>query len=122
MSLTLVRVSKGDDTAVKVVGGGKSLLVRYRRQRVESGAEFVAGISCTATAVTEAILEMYKVDMFDGRYVKSAVWGMYPQTIDLEGGNVKSILEVPQKDEGIGYALRNILCNQQRSSSPRETP
>ena len=54
---------------------------------------------------------MYKVDMFDGPFVKAAVWGMYPQTIDLEGGNVKSILEVPQKDEGVGYALRNILCN-----------
>ena len=106
-----VRITKGDDTAVKVVGGGKSLLVQVPTQRVESGAEFVAGISCTASAVTEAILEMYKVDMFDGPFVKAAVWGMYPQTIDLEGGNVKSILEVPQKDEGVGYALRNILCN-----------
>ena len=106
-----VRITKGDDTAVKVFAGGKNLLVQVPTQRVESGAEFVAGISCTATAVTEAILEMYKVDMFDGPFVKSAVWGMYPQTIDLEGGNVKSILEVPQKDEGVGYALRNILCN-----------
>ncbi len=106
-----VRITKGDDTAVKVFAGGKNLLVQVPTQRVESGAEFVAGISCTATAVTEAILEMYKVDMFDGPFVKAAVWGMYPQTIDLEGGNVKSILEVPQKDEGVGYALRNILCN-----------
>jgi len=107
----LVRVSKGDDTAVKVVGGGKALLVQVPTQRIESGAEFVAGISSAATAVTETILDMYKVDMFDAPYVKSAVWGMYPQTIDLEGGNIKSILEVPQKDEGVGYALRNILCN-----------
>ncbi len=106
-----VRITKGDDTSVKVFAGGKNLLVQVPTQRVESGAEFVAGISCTATAVTEAILEMYKVDMFDGPFVKAAVWGMYPQTIDLEGGNVKSILEVPQKDEGVGYALRNILCN-----------
>jgi len=106
-----VRITKGDDTSVKVFAGGKNLLVQVPTQRVESGAEFVAGISCSATAVTEAILEMYKVDMFDGPFVKAAVWGMYPQTIDLEGGNVKSILEVPQKDEGVGYALRNILCN-----------
>lgn len=106
-----VRISKNDDTAVKVVSGGKSLLVQVPSQRVESGAEFVAGISCTATAVTEAILEHYNIDMFDGPFVKSAVWGMYPQTMDLVGGNVKSILEIPQKDEGIGYALRNILTN-----------
>ena len=64
---------------------------------------------------------MYKVDMFDGCYVKSAVWGMYPQTIDLEGGNVKSILEVPQKDEGVGYALRNILCNHNVVITKRNT-
>ena len=44
-----VRVSKGDDTHVKVVGGGKSLLVEVPTQRIESGAEFVAGISCAAT-------------------------------------------------------------------------
>jgi methyl-coenzyme M reductase beta subunit len=106
-----VRVSKGDDTAVKVLGGGKNLLVQVPTARIDAGAEFVAGISCSATAATEAILEMYKVDMFDAPFVKAAVWGMYPQTIDLEGGNVKSILEVPQKDEGVGYALRNILCN-----------
>jgi methyl-coenzyme M reductase beta subunit len=106
-----VRVTKGDDTHVKVVAGGKSLLVEVPTQRIDSGAEFVAGISCTASAVVETILEMYKTDMFDGPFVKSAVWGMYPQTIDLAGGNIKSILEVPQKDEGVGYALRNILCN-----------
>jgi len=106
-----VRVSKGDDTAVKVLGGGKSLLVQVPTQRVEAGAEFVASISSTASAVTNTIIDMYKVDMFDAPYVKSAVWGMYPQTLDLEGGNIKSILEVPQKDEGVGYGLRNILCN-----------
>ncbi len=117
----LVRVSKGDDTSVKVVGGGKSLLVMVPSQRVESGAEFVAGISSTATAITETILDLYKVDMFDGPFVKSAVWGMYPQTIDLEGGNVKSILEVPQKDEGVGYALRNILTNHTVIISKRNT-
>ncbi|WP_424359284.1 coenzyme-B sulfoethylthiotransferase subunit beta [Methanocella sp. MCL-LM] len=107
----MVRVTKGDDTNVKVLGGGKSLLVQVPTQRIEAGAEFVAGISSTATATVEAILEMYKVDMFQGAYVKGAVWGMYPQTIDLEGGNVKSILDVPQKDEGVGYALRNIPTN-----------
>jgi len=106
-----VRISKNDDTSVKVVGGGKALLCQVPTQRVESGAEFVASLSCTASAVTEAILDMYKVDMFDAPFVKSAVWGMYPQTMDLVGGNVKMILEIPQKDEGVGYALRNILTN-----------
>jgi methyl-coenzyme M reductase beta subunit len=106
-----IRVSKGDDTAVKVVSGGKSLLVQAPTQRVDAGAEYVATLSCTASAVTEAILDMYKVDMFQAPYVKSAVWGMYPQTMELVGGNLKMILDIPQKDEGVGYALRNILTN-----------
>jgi methyl-coenzyme M reductase beta subunit len=106
-----VRISKGDDTAVKFFAGGKQMLVQVPTQRVESGAEFVASLSSTASAVTEAIIDMYKVDMFDAPYVKNAVWGMYPQTMDLVGGNVKMILEIPQKDEGVGYALRNILTN-----------
>ncbi|MCD1296200.1 coenzyme-B sulfoethylthiotransferase subunit beta [Methanocella sp. CWC-04] len=106
-----IRVSKGDDTAVKIVGGGKSLLVQCPTARIDAGAEFVAGMTCAGSAVTEALLEMYKVDMFDGPFVKAAVWGLYPQTIDMEGGNVKGILEAPMKDEGLGYALRNILCN-----------
>jgi methyl-coenzyme M reductase beta subunit len=106
-----VRISKGDDTSVKLFAGGKHMLVQAPTQRVESGAEFVASLSSTASAVTEAIIDMYKIDMFDAPFVKSAVWGMYPQTMDLVGGNVKMILEIPQKDEGVGYALRNILTN-----------
>jgi len=105
-----VRISKNDDTEVKVLGG-KSLLVKVPTQRVESGAEFVASLSSTASAVTEAILDMYKVDMFDAPFVKSSVWGMYPQTMDLVGGNLKMILSIPQQDEGVGYALRNISTN-----------
>ena len=43
--------------------------------------------------------------------VKAAVWGRYPQTITFQGANVKSILEVPQNNEGAGFALRNIMAN-----------
>jgi methyl-coenzyme M reductase beta subunit len=43
--------------------------------------------------------------------VKAAVWGRYPQTMTFTGSNVKSILEVPQNNEGAGYAIRNIMAN-----------
>jgi len=31
--------------------------------------------------------------------------------LDMVGGNVKSIVEIPQKDEGFGYTLRNVMAN-----------
>ena len=49
--------------------------------------------------------------MFDGSYVKGAVWGTYPQTMDMQGGNVVTIMSIPQNNEGLGYALRNIPAN-----------
>jgi len=49
--------------------------------------------------------------MFDAPTIKSAVWGQYPQTLDMVGGNVKSIVDIPQKDEGFGYTLRNVMAN-----------
>jgi NAD-dependent dihydropyrimidine dehydrogenase PreA subunit len=49
--------------------------------------------------------------MFNGSVVKSAVWGTYPQTMDMAGGNIVTILSIPQNNEGLGYALRNINAN-----------
>jgi methyl-coenzyme M reductase beta subunit len=43
--------------------------------------------------------------------VKAAVWGKYPQTVNFVGSNIKTILEVPQNNEGAGFALRNIMSN-----------
>ena len=57
------------------------------------------------------IIDLFDVDMFHANMVKGAVWGRYPQTMVMMGSNVKSILEVPQNNEGAGYALRNITAN-----------
>ncbi|MBM4237004.1 MAG: coenzyme-B sulfoethylthiotransferase subunit beta, partial [Euryarchaeota archaeon] len=54
---------------------------------------------------------LFDVDMFRANMVKGAVWGRYPQTLNFLGANIKSILEVPQNNEGAGYALRNIMAN-----------
>ncbi|MGI6493851.1 MAG: methyl-coenzyme M reductase subunit beta, partial [Candidatus Methanomethylophilaceae archaeon] len=43
--------------------------------------------------------------------VKGAVWGRYPQTVGFTGTNLRSILDLPQNNEGAGYALRNIMSN-----------
>jgi len=107
----LVKVDDGDDTNVKVLKGGKSLLVQVPASRMLAGADYMSATTVGAAAVTEAILDMFKTDMYDAPIVKGAVWGSYPQTMDLMGGNVASILSIPQNNEGLGFSLRNIMAN-----------
>jgi methyl-coenzyme M reductase beta subunit len=107
----MVQVTAGDDTKITKVGGGKLLLVEVPMARLESAATYDAAQTACAAAITQAIVENYKVGMFDGPMVKSAVWGAYPQTMDMQGGNIISVLSIPQNNEGLGFALRNINAN-----------
>lgn len=106
-----VMAKEGDDTQVKVLAGGKQLLVQVPSVRALVGADYVSASTVTGAAVVQAIIDMYKTDMFDAPIVKSAVWGSYPQTMDMMGGNIASILSIPQNNEGLGYSLRNITTN-----------
>jgi methyl-coenzyme M reductase beta subunit len=117
----LVMVSAGDDTNVQPLGGGKQLMVQIPTARLEAGATYVAGTTATSSALTEAIIDMFKVDMFQAPMVKAAIWGEYPQTIDNVGGMVKSMLETPQKDEGYGYSLRNVAVNHVAAATGKRT-
>jgi methyl-coenzyme M reductase beta subunit len=107
----MVSVSDGDDTKVTKVGGGKMLLVECPTARLASAATYDVASTVAAAATTQAIIDQYKVSMFDGPLVKAAVWGTYPMTMGMDGGNVVSILAIPQNSEGLGYALRNIPAN-----------
>lgn len=107
----LVKVSDDDDTNVKVIGGGKQLLVQVPSARTDAGADFVSGSTVTGAAVVQTIIDTFNTDMFDAPLVKGAVWGSYPQTMDMKGGNVASILSIPQQNEGLGFSLRNIMTN-----------
>jgi methyl-coenzyme M reductase beta subunit len=108
---SMVQVTDGDDTKITKVGGGKMLLVEVPSARLHAAATYDAASTAVAAATTYALIEQYKVGMFDGAYVKSAVWGSYPVTMDMAGGNIVSILSIPQNNEGLGYALRNIPAN-----------
>jgi methyl-coenzyme M reductase beta subunit len=108
---SMVQVNDGDDTKITKVGGGKMLLVEVPSARLQAAATYDAASTAVAAATTYALIEQYKIGMFDGAYVKSAVWGSYPQTMDMQGGNIVSILSIPQNNEGLGYALRNVPAN-----------
>jgi methyl-coenzyme M reductase beta subunit len=109
--MEMVQVTEGDNTKIHKIGGGKMLLVEVPSSRLDAAATYDAASTAVAAATTYALIDQYKVGMFDGAFVKSCVWGAYPQTMDMQGGNVVSVLSIPQNNEGLGYALRNIPAN-----------
>ncbi|MCL2295629.1 MAG: coenzyme-B sulfoethylthiotransferase subunit beta [Methanomassiliicoccaceae archaeon] len=106
-----VQVMPNDGTSVAIKADGKSLVVIVPEARADAGVEYTTGFTSVAAAVTEAIIDEFKVPMHKANMVKAAVWGRYPQTVGFDGANVKSILDIPQNNEGAGFALRNIMAN-----------
>jgi methyl-coenzyme M reductase beta subunit len=107
----MIQVEEGDDTEIREFNGGKLLLVTVPSARIQAAATYDAAITSVAAAATYATIDQFNVDMFDGSMVKAAFWGTYPQTMDMVGSNCASILSIPQNNEGLGYALRNIPAN-----------
>jgi methyl-coenzyme M reductase beta subunit len=107
----LIQVAPGDDTNVQVLGGGKQLLVQVPTARVNAASEFVVGMTVAAAATVEALVQQFKADMWAAPMVHAAVWGEYPNTVGMNGGNIASVLNIPQNDEGLGFALRNVMAN-----------
>ena len=70
----LVQVDEGDDTNVRVLKGGKSLLIQAPSSRMAAGADFMAATTVGAAAVTQTLIDMFKTDLYDAPIVKSAVW------------------------------------------------
>ena len=107
----LLQVTPGDDTNVQVLGGGKQLLVQIPTARINAASEFVVGMTAAAGATTEALIQQFKAGYAEAPMVHAAVWGEYPQTVGMNGGNIASVLNIPQNDEGLGFALRNVMAN-----------
>ncbi|MCA1916571.1 coenzyme-B sulfoethylthiotransferase subunit beta [Methanospirillum hungatei] len=107
----MVQLEEDDDTEIMEFNGGNLLLVKVPAKRISGAATYDAAITSVASAVTYAIVEEFDISPFDASTVKAAAWGSYPQTQDMEGALVTSILTIPQNNEGIGYALRNIPVN-----------
>jgi methyl-coenzyme M reductase beta subunit len=108
----MIQVEEGDDTKITPAAGGKMLMVEVPSARIAAAATYDAAITSVASAVTLAVIDQYNIDMFNGAYVKAGVMGTYPQTMDMQGANVVAILSIPQNNEGLGYALRNVGVNQ----------
>lgn len=107
----MILVEEGDDTKVELLAGGKRALVQLPTARLDAAAEYSATSLVTASAFIQAIVNQFDVGMYDANVVKAAVLGRYPQTVEYAGGNIATMLDIPQKLEGPGYALRNIMVN-----------
>jgi methyl-coenzyme M reductase beta subunit len=107
----MIQVEDGDDTVVDLLAGGKRVLVQIPSARFEAAAEYSATSLVTANAFIQAIIDVCDVSMYDAVMVKAAILGRYPQSVEYMGGNIATMLDVPQKLEGPGYALRNIMVN-----------
>ena len=104
----LIRVKPDDDTEVKVLRNGENLLVMVPTARLEAGVEYTTACTAVAAALCCALIDIFNISMWDYDMVHAAVWGRYPQSVDPMGANVSMLLAVPQQNEGMGYALRNI--------------
>ena len=109
----LVQVDEGDDTNVKVLKGGKSLLIQAPSSRIAAGADFMSSTTVGAASVTQTIIDMFGTDMYDAPIAKAAVWGSYPQTMDLMGGQIQGILSNPPEQR------RSWLLSQEHHGQPR---
>jgi len=107
----MVQVEEGDDTNIREFQDGKLVLVEAPKARIDAASTYDAAITSVASATTYALIDQFDVDAFDASMVKAATWGSYPQTVNMEGALVTSILNIPQNNEGLGYALRNIPAN-----------
>lgn len=105
----MLRVEEGDDTRVQLIAGGKRMLTEVPTARILS--DYSVGLTAAAGALTHAIIDVCDVSMWDAPLVHAAVWGMYPQDPDATTGAVKMLVDVPIKNEGPGFTLRNIPVN-----------
>jgi methyl-coenzyme M reductase beta subunit len=105
----MLRVEEGDDTKVELIAGGKRMLTEVPSARIL--CDYSAGLTNAMGALTHAIIDVCNVNMWDAPYVHAAVWGMYPQDPDPADGAVKMLVDIPMKNEGPGFALRNIPVN-----------
>ncbi len=105
----MLEVEAGDETRAEVMGGGKRLLVEVPAARIL--ADYSAAKTNTCAAVTQAVLDTFKVSMWNAPVVKNAVWGLYPQDPAMTGSVVATLVDVPISNEGPGYTLRNIPVN-----------
>lgn len=117
----MIQVSEDDDTKVEPISGGKRLLIQIPSVRIDVAAEYSVAPLSTANTLMQAIIDIFDVSIYDANYIKAAILGRYPQSVDYMGSNIATMLDIPQKLEGAGYALRNVGANHFAAATLKNT-
>ena len=117
----MMKVSEDDDTNVTAISGGKRLLVQVPSTRIDVAAEYSVAPLTTATTLVQSVIDLFDVNMYDANYVKAAVLGRYPQSVEYKGSILATMLDIPQKLEGPGYALRGVKANDFAAATLKNT-
>ncbi len=99
------------DTDIQSLKKGSYLVVRPPTKLTNVGVEYTTSLTCTSMATIDAIMQEFDLGWKEAPLVHAAIMGRYPQSVDYMGGNVISLLALPQMNEGVGFALRNIMVN-----------
>ncbi|WP_295613995.1 coenzyme-B sulfoethylthiotransferase subunit beta [uncultured Methanobrevibacter sp.] len=117
----IIQISADDDTVVTPISGGKRLLVQVPTQRIDVAAEYSTAPLSSASALVQSVIDICDVSIYDANFVKGAVLGRYPQSVDYKGSNIATMLDIPQKLEGAGYGLRNVKANDFAAATLKNT-
>lgn len=117
----MIQVSEDDDTKVEPISSGKRLLVQIPSVRIDVAAEYSVAPLSVANTLVQSVIDVCDVDIYDANFVKAAVLGRYPQSVDYKGSNIATMLDIPQKLEGPGYALRGVKANDFAAATLKNT-
>ncbi len=99
-----------DTDEIKTIDG--LLVIKLPYRDIEIACDSVSSpILRTSVALTQAIVECFNLDIFDGiDMIKTALLGRYPQSV-TPTGLLKSFLKVPTKIEGLSSSYRSLSVN-----------
>jgi len=78
------------------------LIVQVPSTRIDVAAEYVSSLTCAASATTQAIVSQFQRWHVRCAHSQVRSLGTVPQTLDMVGGNVKSIVEIHRKMKALG--------------------
>ena len=113
--------------STNIKGGASSKYIPFGDYVIKYSYDGIAYIKDKETVWEEAyemkqpIIDVCDVSIYDANFVKAAVLGRYPQSVDYKGSNIATMLDIPQKLEGAGYALRGVKANDFAAATLKNT-